>query len=233
MLNLLPFTLIFKLNPLKDLQIFAMHHFQTVLFCLIVFLMAELKSYAQDPSESRFGFGVFIGLNASQIDGDNSYGYNKLGLSGGIRTRIFLKNYLEAQSGISYSNQGAQSVFLSKSSFDMKIDLQYIVVPLEIHFKDWLQESDYYKIHYLIGLNYSRLFNYTVRDGGLGLPDDHYNLNDVSGVVGIQYLFNPHLGVGLKYFRSINLLYNRDRVTGSTYRSMIGYFLQLQLFYHL
>ncbi len=200
---------------------------------MVAFLIAGPDSTAQLSTNSRFGFGLFIGLNASQIDGDNSYGYNKLGLSGGIHTRIFVKNYLEAQTGISYSNQGSQSVFLSRSSFDMKINLQYVVVPFEIHFKDWLQESDYHKMHYLIGLNYSRLFNYTVRDGGLGLPEDHYNLNDVSGVVGVQYLFNPHLGVGLKYYRSINLLYDRNRVAGSTYRSMIGYFMQLQLFYHI
>lgn len=210
-----------------------MKHIQIALICMIAFLLVRPNIGAQEFTESRFGFGLFIGLNASQIDGDNSFGYNKIGLSGGIRTRIFLKNYLEAQTGISYSNQGSQSVFLSRSSFDMKINLQYVVVPLEIHFKDWLQESEYYKMHYLIGLNYSRLFNYTVRDGGLGLPEDQYNLNDVSGVIGVQYLFNPHLGVGLKYFRSINLLYNRNRVSGSTYRSMIGYFMQLQLFYHI
>jgi hypothetical protein len=200
------------------------------LFFFLFFLRTDVLV---GQSEQRFGFLVFSGLNLSQIDGDNSYGYNKLGLQAGIKTRYALKEKWETQIGIHYSSQGAQSTFLSSSPFQMKIDLHYLVVPLELHFRDWMQVSGYHKIHFLTGIHYGRLFQYTVNDGGFGVAPDNYAANDISWTVGTQYLFTKSLGIGLRYNRSFNLLYNRDRVQGSVYRSMLGYFVNLQIFYQL
>lgn len=183
--------------------------------------------------EGRFGMGLVLGLNASQIDGDNSFGYNKMGLTGGLKGRVFLRNPLELQTGILYSRQGSRSVFLSRNPWDLHIDLHYVQIPLEFHFKDWLQEKGYYAFHYFAGLNYGRLVYLSVRDGGFGVPDAGYIPNDISWFLGAQYQISKPLGVALRYTRSFNLLYDRDKVVGSQYRSMLGYFLSLQLVYHL
>jgi hypothetical protein len=201
--------------------------------CLYAVLLFWVSSSDVTAQEGRFGMGLVLGLNASQIDGDNSFGYNKLGLTGGLKGRIFLRNPLELQTGILYSRQGSRSVFLSRNPWDLHIDLHYVQIPLEFHFKDWLQEKGYYAFHYFAGLNYGRLVYLSVRDGGFGVPDSGYMQNDISWFLGAQYQILKPLGVALRYTRSFNLLYDRDKVVGSQYRSMLGYFLSLQLVYHL
>jgi hypothetical protein len=206
-------------------------HFQLLWLFILFFLCA--RSSGVTAQEGRFGMGLVLGLNASQIDGDNSFGYNKLGLTGGLKGRIFLRDPLELQTGILYSRQGSRSVFLSRNPWDLHIDLHYVQVPLEVHFKDWLQEKGYHAFHYFAGLNYGRLVYLSVRDGGFGVPDSGYTQNDISWFLGAQYQISKPLGIALRYTRSFNLLYDRDRVAGSQYRSMLGYFLSLQLVYHL
>ena len=43
----------------------------------------------------RFNLGVSAGLNFSQVNGDRLAGYDKLGLSAGVRTNIFLTDRLD------------------------------------------------------------------------------------------------------------------------------------------
>ncbi|MBL0099049.1 MAG: hypothetical protein IPP49_02535 [Saprospiraceae bacterium] len=51
-------------------------------FILIVVMLA---AFAQPMSAQRFKAAAIVGANASQIDGDNLYGFNKLGVSAGGR----------------------------------------------------------------------------------------------------------------------------------------------------
>jgi hypothetical protein len=207
---------------------FTINNFKIALIIMLVHIWCSYELSAQ-----RFGTSLALGLNMSQIDGDNSYGYNKAGLNGGLRLQAYTSPKTEFETGILYSRQGSQSRFLDNSLETMRIDLHYIQVPLELHYKDWLQESDYHKIHFLAGLNYSRLFNFDVRDGGFGVAPDQYNQNDISWTVGAAYLMNKRSGLALRYTRSFTLLYNRNNNQGSVYRSMLGYFISLQLFFHL
>jgi len=203
--------------------------YQSLFPLICIYMLCTIS----ELSAQRFGSSIALGMNMSQIDGDNSYGYNKVGINGGLRLQIYTGAKSEFETGILYSRQGAQSRFLDNSLETMRIDLHYIQVPLEYHYKDWLQEGGYHKFHFLTGLNYSRLFNFDVRDGGFGVSPDQYNLNDISWTAGAAYYFNKKTGLGLRYTRSFTLLYNRNNNPGSVYRSMLGYFLSLQLFFHL
>lgn len=194
----------------------------------ICFFLLPLHS-----QNGRFGLAAALGVNASQIDGDQSFGYNKWGINVGLRGRAYLRDNWELQTGIQYSQQGSQSAFLSRKPWNMYIDLHYILVPLEIHFKDWLQEGGYHKFHFFAGLQYGRLFRYQIQDGGLGLPENGYRPHDFSWLAGTQYQLNRQLGIALRYTRSFNFLYDKTSIPGSPYRSMLGYFVSLHLVYHI
>jgi hypothetical protein len=196
----------------------------------VAICLAFMPLYSQN---GRFGLAATLGVNASQIDGDQSFGYNKLGLSVALRGRAYLRDNWELQTGIQYSQQGAQSVFLSRKPWNMNIDLHYLLVPVEVHFKDWLQEGGYHKFHYFVGLQYGRLFRFRVQDGGFGLPENGYQAHDFSWLVGAQYQLFKQMGVALRYTRSFNFLYDKTRIPGSPYRSMLGYFVSLHLVYHI
>lgn len=198
-----------------------------------VSLIVSLSLPSVYSQYGRFGLSASVGINASQIDGDQSFGYNKWGINVGLRGRAYLKDAWELQTGIHYSQQGSQSVFLSRKPYNMHIDLHYILVPLEIHYKDWLQEDGSRKVHYITGLQYGRLFRYQIQDGGFGLPQSGYRAHDISWLVGAQYQFSNRTGIALRYTRSFNLLYDKTRIPGSPYRSMLGYFVSLHVVYNI
>lgn len=176
----------------------------------------------------RFGGGLELSANASQIDGDFSYGYNRVGFNGALVGIIHINPRTDIHTGLCYSSRGALSSFLAYSQQQhMHISLQYVDVPVTIHLKDWLQESNYYKIHYYAGLSVGRLFNFTARNGGFVIPTEGYNRTDIGWLAGISYFFNSQTAMFIQYNRSINLLYNKNSTPGATFSSMRGYYLSL------
>lgn len=201
------------------------------LFGVLVLLATCLPALL---NAQRFAASVFAGLNMAQIDGDYSYGYNSPGLQCGISGITYLTDNTELRIGLAYSQRGSMSRFLAFNAPEiLRIRLHYMEIPVTFHVKDWYTEEGYYKIHYFAGLAYSRLFDYTVQDGGLGVAREGYRTNDISWTAGALFYLSPRWSVQLRYTRSATLLYNRNKVPGSVHPSMRSYFLNLSLFYDL
>ena len=181
-------------------------------FLLLVFLPLLVAA------QPRFRAGAVVGLTASQIDGDLSAGYNKLGLQSGLRVITRLKGRMEASMEILYTQRGCQNELIP-NDYDpnpFALTLNYIEVPIQWHFKDWLIEYDdanfnYYKVAFNAGLSYARLFSSKADDEFNWLNSvapDYLTKNDLSLVLGANFFVNRHFGFTVRWNRSLVLLYD-------------------------
>lgn len=190
-------------------------------------------------AQQRFKAGLIAGVTASQIDGDLSAGYHKVGLQGGLRGIAVLKEKQEASVEILYTQRGCRQQPKDFRLFN--ITLNYIEVPVQWHYKDWLvgtdsDDPDFYRINVNAGLMYSRLLDYTDKYpgesiGGIdgALPD--LNRNSFGWTLGATFFATRHLGLNFRMHRFFNKLYQPGK-SGTNYASYLKeHYLAFQLLY--
>ena len=183
----------------------------------------------------QFNAGLIAGFNASQIDGDKLAGYDKLGLTGGIKSIYQLNDRMELSLELLYSMRGSQSDINSSAGLGIrKLHLDYLSLPLLYTYKDWYQqENDYYRIHFSAGFSFGRLFNYAVRDFEFEIESGNGTLqkNDFSIIADIAYYTGPHWAFSFRYNRSLNNLYTEIDEDQAIFIRLKGYFLSLRCMY--
>lgn len=179
-----------------------------LLLTLLVMVFTGICS-AQNKKNLRFHAGLKLGLTASQINGDNLAGYNKLGLTGGIKLLSNVSKRADVGLEILYSQRGAKSR-RSASEYNYNlIDLQYIEIPIYFNLKDWLTEDKFYRMNFQAGLSYSRLFNSNTEDYHYFIiAAEEFNKSDISWLLGASYFVNRHFAISARYNRSLNKLWN-------------------------
>ncbi len=197
-------------------------------------------------AQPRFKAGIIAGVTASQIDGDYSAGYNKLGLQGGLRVISRLTKRTDASLEFLFSQRGAQEELVQNRYGDPlnPITLNYVEIPVQWHYKDWLIEGDdasksFYRVSINAGLSYARLISTSLKDG----PDNKYypykdrlseviKKNDISFVLGINFMVNRHFGFTVRFNRSIGYMYDpRDHQNPPFSKAWNGHCLYFQTVY--
>jgi hypothetical protein len=183
-------------------------------------------------AQQRFKAGLIFGLNASQIMGDDTGGYHKLGLQGGLRATTVLKDKMDLSFELLYSQRGSYDKYGSPVCFDgtLLIRLQYVEVPVVFSYKDWyIEDEDYYKVQASAGLSYSRLIQAKAEGSCHDDITDLFNSNDYGFTTGVEYFATRHISFGARWSRSFNLLFNKDKHEGLQGRnSLRGYFLSFR-----
>jgi hypothetical protein len=145
-----------------------------------------------------FGGGLFAGLSASQLDGDNWGGYHKAGLSFGIYTNVMLTKYVDAQLELKYIQKGSKSNSEDQAVFYVS-KLNYIELPvfLKYRFLNNLSAN--------IGLTAGYLQKATEDKGGYGdePADPAFNQFEFSGLAGIEYYILENLIFNIRFNYSI------------------------------
>ena len=186
-----------------------------LLWVLLMAVLAPAPAAAQAPR--RFKAGIIAGVTASQIDGDNSAGYNKLGLQTGLRAIARLKVRTEASVEFLFSQRGSQSELIKDEfNYFFSLTTNYLEVPVQWHYKDWLvegdgDEPDYYRVSFNGGLSYARLLGTKVNDDLSAIrviAPDYLKKNDVSFMLGANFFANRHLCFTVRYVRSIGYMYD-------------------------
>jgi hypothetical protein len=165
-------------------------------------------------AQQRFKAGIIGGLNASQIQRDDVGGYNRLGVQGGLRAVAVVTNRTDLLFEILYSQRGSYDKLGSPKCYNgaLEISTKYIEVPVMVTFKDWLdEEDDFYKIQVSGGFSYGRLLSASSIGSCHDGLTDLFNKNDISFTIGAEFFGNEHLTFGVRWSRSINLLYNRKK----------------------
>lgn len=206
-----------------------------------VFLIAALLSFpAGAPAQrtQRFKAGIIAGITASQIDGDASAGYNKVGLQGGLRGIIVLRPKQDASIELLFTQRGSRNEAKTPPYF--KTTLNYIEVPLQWHYHDWPangdpEDVDFYRVHFNAGLSYARLLGYKDdSDGSIAgitpaLPG--LNRNSFCFVIGASFFASKHLGFTARYHRAFNRLYDPNQPGATFANSLNEHFLAFQTMY--
>jgi hypothetical protein len=182
---------------------------------LIFFCLVTTALTAQDARQQRFNAGAVLGFSASQIDGDNSVGYNKPGLIAGIHTTVYLRKRFDTSIEFLFAQRGSQSEIIkdveNPGAFSMT--LNYVEVPLMFHLKDWFVEDDegvFHKISADIGFSYARFISSKI-DNELSalnaVAPDYVNKNDFSFILGATFYATRHWGFNFRWVKGITSVY--------------------------
>lgn len=167
----------------------ASFYIRTAFFTL--FLMASACiAFGQD-----FKANLLIGLNASQIDGDNLAGYNKAGLRAGAEISYPLNDNQALGSGLIYSQRGSSSS--SDSPGFVRIRINYVEIPLH-----YIYATDKWEVR--AGLVASALLN-TRTDNGSGFTNSRnlYRNVDLCYELSIGYRLNEKILLSISHLQSI------------------------------
>ena len=210
--------------------------------CKIFFFFLFLaKLQAQDAvsPENRFGGGLILGLNACQIDGDASAGYNKWTPTAGIRGIINLEGKWQITTDILYSQRGAVTASY-EAIIEQNVTTNYLEVPVMLHYRDWQKTTKngitYYKVSLGAGICYGKLFSATSNAAfNHAAIVDKFNKDDFAFTGGMQFFFSPHWGLNLRYTTSVNNLFDPDKYKSDPVASSLsvlrGYFFSIQTVY--
>jgi len=194
------------------------------IFCILILLSPGLFSQGFDAT-------IIAGFNASQIDGDDLAGYNKLGLHGGLKVGYLIKPKLHLATELLYSQRGSSSrVSFGSPIEEVSINLNYFEIPVTVSFLDWYVEDSFHKVRADFGLSYGYLFQASSQNSFFEDDVEQFSNNDLSFLAGIGYRFNKKLGINLRYTRSIIPVFNNPDVL---VRALYGYFVTFRLEYYL
>ena len=190
-----------------------MKHLYIIILSFVIFCSSNITA-------QRFKATAVIGANASKIDGDSLYGFNKIGLTVGGRLSYTNEKVWDVALEMLYSQRGSTDGLFRKES-NKGIDLHYLEIPVLFSIRDWYMESDkYYKVRAEGGLSYGHLF----QTDATGFNVDDLKKNDVSWIIGAGINFTKMLGISLRYTSSFIDL-NHKLPEGNTFKS---YFLTLR-----
>lgn len=207
--------------------------------CLILILLAA-GLILPDPrlDAQTFSMAAVAGFNAAQIDGDDLAGFDKIGLTAGLRARWETPSRFDMNIEFLYSQRGSRpDVFNPDFDPDIHVNLQYAEIPVYVTLSDWWQpEGEYHKASVHAGFSYGRLIQARTEDyansGDADLDNlvEFFSQNDISWLAGASLRFSPHWGMTVRYTRSIPPLLDA-RKNNLAARNLVGYFLSFRLEY--
>ena len=212
---------------------------------------AQYRSEKGKKNKYRFNAGLMLGINFSQIDGDNFSGFNKRGLQASLKGMIYLNKKWDVTTGITFVQRGSRfedhrTGILDKNS--RKIHLDYVEVPLLLTYKKLQQNGRGVRLD--IGGSFARLFNSKVEEVitpfsevfSYGTLEEQYTNNEFNVLAGASYFFNRRIAIGFQFTYQLNKLYDNpafsyDPLTWcrpfKDVEHLRNYQFGVQLIYHL
>lgn len=202
------------------------------------FLAIGLVTWS-DVEAQRFSAGLVAGLNASQIDGDELAGFDKVGLTGGIKTIMEFESVWRMNMELLYSERGSRpDIFNPDYDPDIEISLKYIEIPVYVSLGDWWQEEgEYYKVSAQAGLSYGRLLDakttdyYHPSEVAYDKLVPYFSENDLSWMLGATFRMSKQWGVTARYSRGIIPLLDPEKNNLATQR-LLSYWLTFRFEYY-
>jgi hypothetical protein len=156
------------------------------------------------------------GFTLTQVDGDEVYGFHKLGLSGGAAAIIPFGEKWSISLETTYIQKGAyQSPQYNDSlSFEYKIKLDYAEVPVMIHYTD----KDVVTAG--LGFAWGRLVNvqeweHGKRVSGTTLLGGPYKRDDYSFLADIRFRLRGRIHFNARYAYSLGKIRSREFTVGT------------------
>ena len=184
--------------------------------------------YTVVSGQARFQGAGVVGLTASQIDGDDLLGFNKLGISAGIKVKFDLKSRLAGNVELLYSQRGSSTNLITRRDDHSITDLNYFELPAYFSFSDWyIEKEDYYKMSAHLGLSYAALISSSVQNTVYN--DADFNQADISYLFGATFRFNQKWALTARYTRAFNKLLKDDTLNNNF---LLSYFWTVRMEYY-
>jgi len=187
---------------------------------LLVLVLISISGYSQ-----RIKGALIAGMNISQVDGDEIYGFNKVGLNVGAAAILPLGNNfsftvetLFSQKGSYQSKQYEQEItdtsgnIIAELNGSYNLKLDYLEVPFLFHYtdKDIISAG--------IGFSYGRLVNvkeyeHDTLNQFTTLNSGPYDRNDYSVLVDLYFRVHkkiPRFKLNIRYSYSMSKIRTRD-----------------------
>lgn len=225
--------------------------FSHLLVFFFLTLSAQGKSKKYIPNSERFNAGLVVGFNASQVDGDYFKGFNKLGMTAGIRGITRLTPSFDFNIEILFSKKGSK-IFHNqlgppqRAQEERLIDLTYVDIPIFFKMTSSLRNNSF---HIEFGGVYSRLFNTKIKENVANNPTefiytdivDEFKRSEISAMGGIGYTWSNGFSINYRYIFSINNFYRGDDFGSPSYDPIIeqpvtflrNYFYSVTLSYNI
>lgn len=163
---------------------------------LFIFLLVTLAGIA---SSQNFEGGALFGLTASQIDGDNYRGYNKVGLQGGGWVRRMFTYTLGGQMEIRYVQKGALNTKTGNGATYYRMALHYIDIPLMAQYA--YNENVVFELG--IGPEVLMTAKAQDQDGDIQIADPKHYRFTMSAIAGIGYRFLEVYSIHFRFNYSV------------------------------
>ncbi|HUR30274.1 MAG TPA: outer membrane beta-barrel protein [Saprospiraceae bacterium] len=201
---------------------------------IISLLLIPGYSYSQ-----RFSAGIVGGVNASQIDGDQLAGFDKLGLTGGIKAIVNLESVFDLNVEFLFTQRGSKpDIFNPDVDPDIKVSLDYAEIPVYVSIGDWWQEEgEYHKVSAHAGVSFGRLISartfdyFNPSDQSLDKLVPYFNNSDLSWLVGLSYRMSSKWGLTGRYTREITPLLSPEKHNLAIER-LLSYYMTFRLEYY-
>jgi len=147
-----------------------------------------------------FKGGALLGINASQVDGDNLAGYDKVGLNGGFFADLPLPSKFSVSMELLYSQKGSSGHFIAGSTNSYLLRLGYAEVPFLLNYHDKP------KINFGTGVSISRLVSYKEYRDGIQINQSQpgtFRSNELAWVANGNYVISDHFIFNLRFSYSI------------------------------
>ena len=186
-----------------------------LLLCTFLFIAnANAQNYSK-PIAQRFNAGALFGMNLSQVNGDNSSGFNKVGLYAGLRGIAILNRSLSLNVELLYSQKGSQ--LEARGTYRPNrpkeyINLNYVEVPVLLRWKMNKNKDIFFMEG---GFSFSRLISSNVvEDVQNPIYEISYEAirpefvkNDFSVVGGASMMLGERFSLIARYTFALNFLY--------------------------
>lgn len=200
-------------------------------------LLSYLTAFGQRgskfiPDNERFSAGIVVGYNNAQIDGDFQVGFDKVGLTAGIRGIARFTPRLDLNIEMLYSKKGSKIFpFNTFSQVNPKksriIDLTYVDAP--IYFK-WLLKNEPSTWHIEIGGVYSRLtktkITEQIRNSSREFAYEpiaaDFDKDDISLLTGFGHTWQNGIGINLRYVFGVKKFYVNEDFMEQVPGSLVG-----------
>ncbi|MDP4266363.1 MAG: porin family protein [Bacteroidota bacterium] len=171
--------------------------------------------------------GIACGVNATQVDGDKLYGYNKFGLNVGAIAIVPLWHNFNFWLETAYSQKGSHQKVTSVPPLDgsYELNLRYLDIPLLINY------TDKNVITAGAGISINRLTSFTEKDNTGFTDNDHkgtFNNYDYDWIANFNIRIYKGLHFNLRYsysLKKIRTVYYSDKAPdfGEEYNNILTF----------
>lgn len=162
-------------------------------------------------------------------------GYDHAGFLGGLRSSAIVTDKFEFQIELLYNRRGSENKGRHTLVKSRSIKADYAEINLLLAIKDWYNPfRKLYRLQLFGGASFGRLTKVQAIDEAdsdilLTQLVPELNNRDLSVIIGGAYFLNQNMALGVRFSRSLNLLFDASKSIYSDARvkNMQGYFIGL------